>query len=60
MGDIVTDETTHVVSWVQQEDTELAEMRAEGKASLQVVSCQWLWDSINTTSRRPERPYLVG
>lgn len=57
---VVTEETTHIVSWLKRGDAELVELATEDAGpSVEVVSPQWLWDSINTTARRPEQPYLV-
>lgn len=55
----VTEETTHVISWIKPADSRLAHLISDASPSVHLVTPQWAWDSINTESRHPEQPYLV-
>jgi len=52
---------THIVSWVDRgQNRKLAALLANAGRHVKVVNPLWVWDSINTSSLRPEQPYLIS
>jgi hypothetical protein len=59
VSELVTEETTHVVSWRRDVDPSVLASGGGDVGTIKVVSPHWAWDAINTATRRPEQPYLL-